>query len=251
MAIERFYPMAEEFISPQGEGTHTGLNMYFLRLAGCNVGEAYNSPERRELLTPDQRLVIMMNPQHTLCETVLGQKFVCDTEYKAKFKRTPKQIVAGIETLASSNPEHLCKDVCITGGEPFLHDLATLVKHLTEEGYRCHIETSGSLPISQEVRDWAFHICCSPKKGYLRENAPHIDAFKFVVDTQVLGFDKVNFITQVDAIVEGSTAEVYIQPANSIHDVELLGLHHICTMVLPLRPHWRLSPQLHKFLRVR
>ncbi len=252
MPVERFYPMAEEFISPQGEGTHTGLNMYFLRLAGCNVGVAYNTPERRELLTADQRLTIVNNPQHTLCETVLGQQFVCDTEYKAKMKFTPAQIINRIKTLTSAVPGMLCKDVCITGGEPLMHDLVTLIKALKEAGYRSHIETSGSLPITRNLFEVAYHITCSPKKGYMRENAWAVQDFKFVVDTQVPDFDDADFIHKVDKLAaDNLDAAVYIQPANPINDVNLLGLHHICSRILPLRPGWRLSPQLHKFLRVR
>ena len=78
-----------------------------------------------------------------------------------EIKKTPTQIVV------------------ITGGEPLLHDLTELTKSLKEAGYKTHIETSGSSPLSGQL-DW---ITLSPKKfkAPLPQNLPYANELKIVV----------------------------------------------------------------------
>src|SRR5512146_688808 len=92
-----FYPVAEIFHSIQGEGVFTGTPMLFVRLAGCNVGVA--------------------SSQGSVCRTFTGAEFPCDTDYKMT-KRASEQ-----EIIQECHEEH----ICITGGEPFIHDLSDLI----------------------------------------------------------------------------------------------------------------------------
>jgi 7-carboxy-7-deazaguanine synthase len=97
----------EEFYSIQGEGLHTGLPMYFVRLQGCEVG----------------------------C-------YFCDTKYT--WRRTPKDQLIMEDDIASRALDSGAKWVCITGGEPYEQDLSNLVDLLHSENLRIHIETSGT-----------------------------------------------------------------------------------------------------------
>lgn len=243
------YNIAEDFISPQGEGTHTDRLMYFFRFAGCNVGVPFTTDRMREALPADLALAVINNPGHTVCTSVTGQMFLCDTNYKATMKVRLSNFFARMKSHAYHAQ---VRDVCLTGGEPFMFDLQLLVDALHKERYRIHIETSGTKPIPAGIREKVTHICCSPKLGYLPENGPYIDAFKFVVDPAHDRYDRLVFAQTCDMITRTNPkAEVYIQPVNDVAEVNLLSLLEITNYLLPARPEWRLSLQLHKMLRVR
>jgi len=100
----------ESFLSIQGEGIHSGLPTYFVRLAGCNFRCSY-----------------------------------CDTKYS--YGQGEKKLISQIVTEVKKQPYKL---VCITGGEPFLQNKTReLVAMLVKLGYQVDIETNGSIPINQ------------------------------------------------------------------------------------------------------
>jgi 7-carboxy-7-deazaguanine synthase len=96
----------EEFYSIQGEGVHTGIPMYFVRLQGCEVG----------------------------C-------YFCDTKYTWR----PSDQTVKEEDIAKRASEHKVEWACITGGEPYEQDLYGLIECLRDEGIQTHIETSGTV----------------------------------------------------------------------------------------------------------
>lgn len=96
----------EEFYSIQGEGLHTGIPMYFVRLQGCTVG----------------------------C-------YFCDTKYTWREDKTKKKSISDIlERIIDSGTRW----VCITGGEPYEQDFYRLVDACDYYGIKTHIETSGT-----------------------------------------------------------------------------------------------------------
>lgn len=100
----------ETFLSIQGEGIHSGLPTYFVRLAGCNLRCSY-----------------------------------CDTKYS--YGLGEKKNIAQIVAIIKKQPFRL---VCITGGEPLLQNKTReLVARLIKLGYHVDIETNGSIPIDQ------------------------------------------------------------------------------------------------------
>jgi 7-carboxy-7-deazaguanine synthase len=121
------------FHSIQGEGTHTGRPMAFLRLPGCNVRTG------------------------VFCTTWSGHRFKCDTPLGPVIARDLDRLLNEIWE----------SHVCITGGEPFTNP--TVVKKVTEEllkrGKWVHIETNGTLTIDPFFFEHCF-IACSPKKGW-------------------------------------------------------------------------------------
>ncbi len=104
------YPIVETFHSVQGEGTWTGVNAFFIRLGGCDVGCTW-----------------------------------CDTKQSWNAKRHPQYQVSDLATAAKeANPAI----VIITGGEPLMHDLNPLTKAIKDLGMQVHLETSGAHPFS-------------------------------------------------------------------------------------------------------
>ncbi|HEY9643256.1 MAG TPA: 7-carboxy-7-deazaguanine synthase QueE [Coleofasciculaceae cyanobacterium] len=108
-------PVVETFHSVQGEGVWAGVNAFFIRLAGCDVGCPW-----------------------------------CDTKVSWNARRHPQRSVADLVTeAAATNPAI----VVVTGGEPLMHDLSALSTGLKAAGLRVHLETSGAHPFSGSF-DW-------------------------------------------------------------------------------------------------
>jgi organic radical activating enzyme len=108
-------PVHEEFLSLQGEGRHSGMAAWFVRLAGCDVG----CPWCDSAGAWDER----------------GATFADVAEIAARAK-------------ASGAPA-----VVITGGEPLMHNLDNLTDTLHASGLSVHLETSGTHPPSGRF-DW-------------------------------------------------------------------------------------------------
>lgn len=104
------YPIVETFHSVQGEGTWTGVNAFFIRLGGCDVGCTW-----------------------------------CDTKQSWNAKRYPQYQV---KDLAAAAKEVNPAIVVITGGEPLMHDLNPLTKAIKDLKMQVHLETSGAHPFS-------------------------------------------------------------------------------------------------------
>lgn len=109
------YPIVERFHSLQGEGSWTGVNAFFIRLAGCDV----------------------------YCPW-------CDQKESWNSNTYPQQ---SIEILAQAAKAANPAIVIITGGEPLLYNLFPLTKALKKLGLRVHLETSGAYPLTGEF-DW-------------------------------------------------------------------------------------------------
>jgi len=109
-----FLPVMESFLSVQGEGFHTGLVSYFIRIGGCDVGCHWC--DVKESWNPD------LHPPVKVSEIV---------------KNIPDYVLT----------------VVITGGEPTLYNLDFLINELKKIGKQIHLETSGTGKIVKNV-DW-------------------------------------------------------------------------------------------------
>ncbi len=110
----RQLPVMEHFLSIQGEGYHTGLASYFIRIGGCDVG----------------------------CHW-------CDV--KESWDPT-KHALTPIDNLLKHIPEHI-ETIVLTGGEPTIYNLDYLTGRLKDMGKKIHLETSGTGKLSG-VFDW-------------------------------------------------------------------------------------------------
>lgn len=236
------WPIAELFYSLQGEGTWSGTPMLFVRLAGCNVGKYYDGltgvGTNAHLHEHDGHLFLQR--RHSVCTTCSGEKFLCDTDYHKTEMYTTAQLL---------EEACVCEHVCITGGEPFMHEIAYLVHELQQVGKYVHIETSGTKPwllgaMTDQRRLW---ITCCPKEGFLLENSyPH--EWKFLVAPGEDARQLVQKFFHERGISQD--VPVFLQPINRVHETDYAATKWVVDQVLKY-PEFRMSAQLHKYWSVR
>jgi 7-carboxy-7-deazaguanine synthase len=132
-------PVAETFVSIQGEGVLTGTTSYFVRLSGCNLrcrwcDTPYASWE------PE-------GAQRTVAEIVAeARRLVEGTEARG---HEDTKVASGSGTLRASVPPSLLASVrhaVITGGEPMIFKpLDELCAGLRELGMHITVETAGTV----------------------------------------------------------------------------------------------------------
>ncbi len=194
-------PVMEQFYTIQGEGSHSGRAAYFIRLAGCDVGCVWCDVKESWDAGAHETLTI-----ESLVENVLATK----------------------------------TDFCvITGGEPAMYDLNTLLNLLNVNGIETAIETSGCYPLKGDI-DW---YCFSPKK------------FKAPVDEAYTKADELKVVIAHPSDfdwAEGHAARVeadcalYLQPEWSKQERFL----PLIIDYVKQHPKWRISLQTHKFMNI-
>lgn len=139
------YPVVEVFYSLQGEGGRTGQATIFVRFAGCNLA----------------------------CE-------FCDTDFRVQHTYTLGQLTDEAARIGGD-----CRWVCLTGGEPTIHELRPLCDALHALGYSVQMETNGTRPRPEWRID---HITVSPKQPQGGRLHPWYEVnaaeFKYVVDDE-------------------------------------------------------------------
>ena len=222
----KVFPISEIFTSPQGEGMYCGTAMTFVRLAGCSVGKPF--PKERY----EQGLPIFTE----MCTLYDGRTFECDTDYRRKDKLTLPQIFAKVPAGVS----HLC----ITGGEPFIHDLNLFVTWAEDHDMQLHVETSGTIPMKKAFppegkKGEDVWVTVSPKFNVLDEMINRADEIKLLVD------DKFDIKAIPQTVLKHN--RVYLQPVNYTHEINADNLRLVMDLHKKF-PNWRVSLQLHKVL---
>lgn len=108
-------PLMEAFYTIQGEGFHSGMPSYFVRIGGCDVG----------------------------CHW-------CDVKESWNAKLHPPVSTDGILKQVI---ECAAKVVVVTGGEPMNYNMSYFTQELKKNGFQTHLETSGSSEMTGEW-DW-------------------------------------------------------------------------------------------------
>ena len=203
------YPIVETFASIQGEGRWTGTPMYFIRFAGCPVSRS------------------------GACTSWDGTVFRCDTDVQMRENLEVEELVERAGTWPR---------ICLTGGEPFLHDLDPLMRALDAvKPRRFHIETSGCLiPDYPSARTW---LTVSPKRDYLRYCLVRADEVKVLVGQKT----DMHSLTRA---FRNAANKTYVQPIHNKDDWDETTLHK-CIEFLLEHPTYTLSTQLHKVIGVR
>ena len=136
-----YLPVMEHFYTIQGEGFHSGVPCYFVRLAGCDVGCLW-----------------------------------CDVKESWEQEKHPIHATDVIVNWVTSTKS---PKVVVTGGEPLMHNLDLLCELFHAKGIDCHIETSGAHPYSG-LWDW-FTLSPKKRKLPLDENYIKANELKVVI----------------------------------------------------------------------
>jgi organic radical activating enzyme len=195
------YPIVETFHSVQGEGAWTGASAFFIRLGGCDV----------------------------YCPW-------CDQKESWNAKRHPQRSLVELAREARAANAAI---VIVTGGEPLIHDLNPLTRHLRSLGMRVHLETSGAHPFSGQF-DW---VTFSPKPYKL----PHESIYARVSELKVViaNLQDLQWAEQQARKISPQTVK-YLQPEWNTPQSQQLIFDYVLQ-----HPQWRMSLQTHKFLGVR
>jgi len=200
-SIGKSLPLMEAFYTIQGEGFHTGKASYFIRLGGCDVG----------------------------CHW-------CDVKESWDIAAHPVKLVSTIVEKAEVHPARIA---VITGGEPLMHSLDYLCASLKRKGFRTHIETSGTHPLSGEW-DW---ICFSPKK--FKEPAGEI--FTMADELKVIVFNSSDFeFAEMHKKKVSPSCKLFLQPEwNRSEEMLPMIIEYV-----KQHPEWQISLQTHKYMDI-
>ena len=235
MSEELIFNVAETFYSLKGEGFHTGTPMYFLRLAGCNVGRK-NKGACLSGIVPGSST--RTGSEAEICTSWDGLKFLCDTDFNCHEKMTVHAVLRDMESKAGKG----IKWCVITGGEPMmLHNIPALQelnRKLLDMNVTMHIETNGCYPIPVFVK--YPYVACSPKQGYLPTTITRADELRLLMDQHTQACIPDIFLRHPRVFVSP------INPATGFDDES----SRACMEILKDHPNWRYNAQLHKYLNI-
>lgn len=195
------YPVMEHFYTLQGEGAFAGQAAYFIRLGGCDVGCVW-----------------------------------CDVKESWDADVHPKMTVAEIIAAAQQYPGRIA---VITGGEPSMHELKPLTDALHLAGFRSHVETSASSPLSG---DWDW-VTLSPKKF----KAPLEENLHLAHELKIIVFNKSDFKWAEEyAALVPAECKLYLQTEWDKRD----EMSPLIIEFIQQNPRWQLSMQTHKYLNI-
>jgi organic radical activating enzyme len=194
-------PVMEFFYTIQGEGFYSGRAAYFVRLAGCDVGCVW-----------------------------------CDVKESWNLNEHP---LLSIDFIEKEVLESGTNFVVITGGEPAMYDLTTLITRLKSHSIEIAIETSGTYSLLGEI-DW---YCFSPKKF----KEPIEEAFTKANELKVIISHPSDFEwAENQALKLPADCKLYLQPEWSKQERFL----PLIIDYVKKHPKWRISLQTHKFMNI-
>lgn len=205
--------IVKEIFGPtlQGEATHSGTAVMFLRFSGCNKWTG---------LEKDR--------DNAIC-------FFCDTDFA---NGTPMTVAEIVDELLLKNNE--VTDLVISGGEPTLQIDRPLLESLIAAGFSLHLETNGSKDIG-DLFDLFTHVTVSPKQSREKTKLKQAHDLKLLYPTQIPG-------TEPEAWEDFVCATRWLQPVDS--PLANQNRQKTIDFVLR-NPDWRLSLQTHKLLGVK
>lgn len=209
----------EIFATLQGEGMHAGTPSIFIRLAGCNLQCAF-----------------------------------CDTDFESGFKSSLNfmsvpHISVVVNRLTAQYPG--CRNIVLTGGEPFRQNIIPLVRHLLARGFTIEIETAGTLWLD-DFEDFArdCHITVSPKTPKLNEWIELVaDVYKYVVGEDNIYRSMPTTMNGKPLPMPTIQQAIFIQPMDD-PDISKATRNIAAAVALAKKTGWRLSVQTHKYLGV-
>ncbi len=194
-------PVMEYFYTIQGEGFYSGRAAFFIRLAGCDVGCVW-----------------------------------CDVKESWDVNDHPLVTLDFLEKEVVTSGTNF---VVITGGEPAMYDLSTLINRLKTHEIEVAIETSGTYKLIGDI-DW---YCFSPKKF----KEPIEEAYKKANELKIIINHPSDFEwAEMHASKVDSNCKLYLQPEWSKQERFLPTIIDF----VKKHPKWRISLQTHKFMNI-
>ena len=209
MPLQSTLKINEIFSSFQGEGLRQGEPTIFIRLSGCNLRCSF-----------------------------------CDTRHAWEEGRdmTASQIIERVESLRQEFPTEW---VCLTGGEPLLQNIQTLLDQLKTSGFMLQVETNATFPPKSPV-DW-LTISPKPVSYYFHPAFSHSAKEVKLVISEELHFSTVNHLRKLfpDQI------PILLQPKSNSSEAMEKGTQLIEKALKSGLKNLRLSIQLHKLYKWR
>ena len=194
-------PVMEYFYTIQGEGFYSGRAAFFIRLAGCDVGCVW-----------------------------------CDVKESWDVNDHPLVTLDFLEKEVVTSGTNF---VVITGGEPAMYDLSTLINRLKTHKIEVAIETSGTYKLIGDI-DW---YCFSPKKF----KEPIEEAYNKANELKIIINHPSDFEwAEMHASKVDSNCKLYLQPEWSKQERFLPTIIDF----VKKNPKWRISLQTHKFMNI-
>jgi 7-carboxy-7-deazaguanine synthase (Cx14CxxC type) len=208
------YRVREIFYSLQGEGAQSGRPAVFCRFTGCNLWSG------RDEDRPDADCGFC-DTNFLYTDGVNGGSFFIASDLADRIESLwPASVVLG-------------RFVVFTGGEPLLQLDTALIRAVHSRGFEVAVETNGTIRAPEGI-NW---ICVSPKAG-VQLVQDFGNELKLVVpqegqnlaDYEKLAFDHF-FLQPMDSPDRDKNTELAVE----------MCLHN---------PRWKLSLQIHKYLRI-
>ena len=205
----------------QGEGTHSGARVIFVRFAGCN---RWSGLEKHR--------------ENSIC------KF-CDTDFF--FEPDDYMTVGDIcSRIGEISKQTGCQNVVLSGGEPTLQISTSFVRKLRSMDISIHLETNGSREIHPEISAQIYHISMSPKQSRKETNITSCNDIKILYPYIGKNIDLHNFL-------DFDCDNIFLQPIEDIHGRETKkNIKGAVREILDNRKfrNVRLSLQMHKYIGV-
>lgn len=208
------FAVKEIHYTVQGEGFQAGMPAVFCRFSGCNLWSGREQDRLRAVCN-------FCDTDFNGTDGVNGGKYADDGELAFKIARL---------WPAGKTDNRL---VVFTGGEPLLQVTPLLIRGLHALGFRCAVETNGTIETTLEL-DW---ICVSPKS---------------VAPIRLSRADEIKLVyPQPDALPERFTdfpaTHFFLQPMdNACKEANTARAVEYCKA----NPQWRLSLQTHKLVGI-
>ena len=154
----------------------------------------------------------------------------CDTDFADYREMSAEEIATEILSLIPPLCSPLSLLIVLTGGEPALQVDDARLRVLHGTGMSVCIETNGTHVLPEGI-DW---VTCSPKQGS-RLAIAHADELKIVFTEDA---DPEQWLLRIKA------EHLFLQPCSCRNTEEVIAY-------ILAHPHWRLSLQTHKYLRIR
>lgn len=160
----------------------------------------------------------------------------CDTDYSTKFEAYYLDLFDMIEGVAEG-----VQYVVFTGGEPMLQNLYHICDMLKKVGYKIGLETNGLIDPRPNYFD---SISFSPKTKRAEISLQSCDSLKILYP--YLPYVRADSFLHFPAKWRGLQVIDYIDSA-----INEMNLEKALVELKNLGPQWRLSPQLHKYLKLK